>query len=240
MYRYAEITSLIYPLQELQDRMSLEVPAAFIKEEGIRESSDQLTAHYGLVYYTHADNDPDGDEMDVQPVLERLAHDVLDAYEVEWTVTNDDRGRNTLSTLITVMWPEELQEDPPTDAGLRVANDAVDVVPLTIYADQDVYNVATDGNDFQVLLNGKKVIEAAPSAAYALGAMVPLLRDALVDIEVNNGMEPSAPNDFLAGIAMAIVDTPDMTDEAKEHFVKFYELTTLKDWEPAAGEEPES
>lgn len=241
MYRSAEITSLIYPLQELQDRVSLEVPAAFIKEEGIRESGDQQMARYGLMHYTRADNDPDGDEMDVQAIVERLAHEVLDDYEIVWEVTQDERGRNTLYTVITVTWPEEPQEEPFfAEAGYHTANDALDIVPLTVYADQDVYNVATDGNDFQVLLNGKKVLDDAPSAAYALGCLVPLLRDALTEIEINSGMEPSGANDFLAGIAVAFIDTPDLTDEAKEHFVKFFELTTLKDWEAATEEDSES
>ncbi|KKN21807.1 hypothetical protein LCGC14_0921640 [marine sediment metagenome] len=238
MHRSAEVTSLISPLQELQDRVSLEVPTSFLKEEGIREADDQMTALYGIVYYAREDNEPQGDELDVAAVVDRLAEDVLSAYEVEWTVQHTGEGRSVLGAVIKVSWPQG--QKPKEAAVQRHANDAMTVVPLTIYADQDVYNVATDGNDFQVLLNGNVVIDAAPSAAYALGAMVPLLRDALIEIEANNGMEPSPDNDFLAGSAASIIDNPNLTDEAKEHFVKFYELTTLRDWAASTEEDPES
>lgn len=237
MHRYAEITSLIYPLQELQDRVSLEIPTAFLKEEGIREATDQLTAKYAVVYYTTADNEPDGDEMDVRAVLERLAKDVMSSYEIVWDIQHDERSRSTQGTTVSVSWPE-VPPEGPREAMFRRANDAMDVVPLTIYADQNVYNITTDGNTFQILRNGQPAVQDAPSAQYALGALIPLLREELTEIENTNGMEPSPVNDFLAGLALSIIDTPEIPDEAKEHFVKFYELVTLRDF-GAATEESE-
>ena len=167
MYRSAEITSLISPLQELQDRISLEVPAAFIQEESIREADDQKTASYALVYHTREDNDPAGYELDVTAVLDRLAEDVLSSHEVAWNVDYDGRGYGELEASVVVAWPDAKEREASI---VRRANDALDVVPLTVYADQDVYNVATDGNTFQILLNGNAVVGDAPSAAFALGA----------------------------------------------------------------------
>lgn len=227
MYRCAQIESLIYPLQELQDRVSLEIPAAYIKEESIRESTDQQSAKYGISYYETADNEPDGDEMDVTPVLERLAEDVMSGYEVDWDIQHDDRSRSTITTTVSVFWPEQ-----PREAAFRQAGDELDVVPLTVYADQNVINIATDGNTFQVLLNGEKVVDDAPSAQYALGQLVPIMREQLEEIETTQG-SASSPNDFLAGMALTLIDSPTIPDEAKEHFVKFYETTTLKDFEAA-------
>lgn len=231
MYRYAEITSLIYPLQELQDRASLEIPAAFVKEEGIRESEDQRVAKYAIVYYRVANNEPAGDEMDVQPVLERLAQDVFSDYEVTWDIQHNERSRDTLETIVTVTWPEG---HDAREASLRRADAPYDVFPLTVYADQDVYNVATDGGQFLVLKNGEPIVTDAPSPAYCLGSLVSILRDQLQEIEATAGVPTSPPNDFLAAMAMSVIDTPELADEAKEHFVKFYELTTLKDWEAEA------
>ncbi len=231
MFRYAEITSLIHPVQELQDRISLEVPAKFIQAESIRESDDRRTAEYEII-------STPGSRLDVPGIVEKLAHDVMGPYGIEWDIQHQARGRDASATALTVSLPPAQTAHRAARTGAyRQANDAQQVVPLTIYADQDVYNVATDGNTFSVLLNGEVVFKEAPSAQYALGAMVPMLRDALTEIEANNGMEPSGNNDFLAGIASALIDTPDYTDEAKAHFVKFYELTTLKDW-AAAEDEP--
>jgi len=242
MQKFAEITSLVYPLQEIQDRASLEIPTEYFREESISESSDQQIAHYRLTYYVRADNDPSGETIDVRAKFDQIVPDVMrnnDYADMVWEITEDERGRNERGITVTVTWEEDQpQEEPLFTGAYRQANDAMSVVPLTVYADQDVYNVATDGNTFQVLHNGKPVVEDAPSAAYALGAMVPLLRDALQQIEHTNGMEPSGSNDFLAGIAMAIVDSPEITDEAKEHFVTFYELTTLRDWD-AVTEDPD-
>jgi len=235
MHRYAELTSLLYPLQELQDRISLELPAAFLKAEQIQEATDQKSARYAITYYLTADNEPGGDEVDVQGILERLATDVLDKKEVVWDIRHDEGDSGEYNTVVAVTWPEG---GPPTEREAS-ATEPYDALPLTTYADQNVYNIATDGNTFFILKNGKAVVEDAPSPAYALGALVPLLRAELVDIETTSGLQSSPPNDFLAGLAMTIIDTPEITDEAKEHFVKFYELTTLTDFEAQDGEEIE-
>lgn len=229
MYRSAEIDSLSLPLQELQDRVSLEVPAGFMQEESIREAGDQQSARYGLIYYLREDNEPDGRRLDIQSIVKRLAEDVLSAYDVVWTISNDGRGRNTQRIDVTVTWPPKEEQEDEFFVG-AATNDLLDVVPLTVYADNDVINIATDGNTFQVLVNGQRVLEDAPSAAFALGALVPLLRDALADIEFIGGIEPSAEHDFLEGIAPVLLDDPNIPDEAREHFITFLELTTLKDW----------
>jgi len=230
MYRYAEITSLLFPLQELQDRVSLESPGKFRpKEEGFRESADQQVAHYSIVYYRTIDGEPGSSEVNAEPILERLAEDVFSEYDVDWDIQHSDRSRDTRETVVTVTW----LEGSPREAALRVADAPYDVFPLTIYADQDVYNVATDGNQFLVLKNGEPVVNDAPSPAYALGSLVSILREELDTIEATSGVPNSPPNDFLAAMAMSVVDTPDLPDEAKEHFVKFYELVTLKDFEAA-------
>lgn len=229
MYRSAEITSLLYPVQELQDRVSLEIPAVFVKEEALRESEDQRVAKYAIVYYRTADNDPAGEKMDILPVLERLADDVMSEYDVVWDIQHNDRSRDTVEAVVTVGWPEG--HGTAREASLREADAPYDVFPLTIYCGQDVYNVATDGNQFLVLKNGEPVVDDAPSPAYCLGSLVSILREELDELEATAGVPTSPPNDFLAAMAMSIIDTPNLPDEAKEHFVKFYELTTLKDWD---------
>ena len=235
MYRSAELTSLLYPLQELQDRISLEVPATFLKDERIQESTDQNLARYSIAYYLTADNEPEGDEADIQSIVERLAENVLNDKEVLWDIKHGGSDRGVYETTVSVTWPEGTQ---PREAS---AAEPYDALPLTTYADQNVYNIATDGNTFFILKNGKAVVEDAPSPAYALGALIPLLREELLDIETTSGLQNSPPNDFLAGLAMSVIDTPDIDDEAKEHFVKFYELVTLTDFEAQGGdEEPEN
>lgn len=233
MYKYAELTSLLYPLQELQDRISLELPAAFLKAERIQEAADQKSAKYSITYYLTPNNEPDGDVVDVQGILERLAADVLDEKEVVWDIRHSENKQGAHDTVVVVGWPKGSQ---PAERNAS-ATEPYDALPLTTYADQNVYNIATDGNTFFILKNGKAVVKDAPSPAYALGALVPLLRAELMDIETTSGLQNSPPNDFLAGLAMTIIDRPDMTDEAKEHFVKFYELTTLTDF--AAKEDGE-
>lgn len=224
MLRAAEVTSLLSPLQELQDRISLEIPPSFTHEESLSEATDQSNAHYSIIYYLTENNDPDGERMDVKGAVRRLAEDVLTEYEeVEWDIHHDKRSRDTHRLTVTVHWAEE-----PTTAAAE-AEDGYDVFPLTTYAGQDVYNIATDGNSFVVLSNGHPVVEA-PSAQYALGALVSLLRGRLTEMEAEAGFAASPPTDFLAATALSIIDDPGLSDEAKEYFVQFYELATLKDF----------
>ena len=226
-----EIDSLIYPLQELQDRISLEVPAAFIQEESIRESTDQHIAYYSLLYYLKEDNKPDGKTFNVKKVVDRLAKEVLSEKDVMYQITHDEQGRNTREFVVKVTYPE----DRPKTASLRFAS-KWSPLPFTTYVGEDVYNLATDGASFAVLKNGNVVAENLPSPAYALGAAMDPLQKALFDIEELEGYS-SPPNDFIAGSAQSILENNDVPEGAKEHFVKFYELVTLKDF--AASEEPE-
>lgn len=226
MLRYAELDSLIYLLQELQDRVSLEVPAAFVKEESIREATDQNVAKYSIVYYDTANNEPDGDELDVEPIVDRLAKDVMETYAVDYDVDHVGRSRNSHETVVTVRWDDQRKAQfRKADVGPTAA------LPVTIYVGQDVYNLTTDGQTYAILKNGEPVVQAAPSPAYALGAMLGVLQAALPDVETSESMPPSPPTDFLAGLAMHIVETPGISDEAKEHFVQFFELVTLHDFE---------
>lgn len=237
MLRLADkIESLIYPLQELQDRLSLEIPASFIREESIRESADQQKAVYSLVHYLTEDNASDSENpatLNVEPIIKATAHDVLDAYEnIEWDIFTDDLSRDTKDTVVSVYWAEETLDRTATTE--QVEGVPYDLIPLTTYAADHVYNVATDGNTYVILLDGKIIVEDLPSPAYALGQLITYLQDELAEIENTEGIEPSDPADFLAGAAQAVVDMPDLSDDAKEHFVRFYELTTLRDWDAAS------
>lgn len=237
MLRLADqIESLIYPLQELQDRLSLEVPASFIREESIRESADQRKATYSMVHYLTEDNAPDSENpatLDVEPIVDALAEDVLGKYEnIEWDMYTEELSRSTRDTVVSVYWSDQ-ERTADTE---QIGGVPYDVIPLTIYAGDRVYNLATDGNTYVILKDGQVLVEDLPSPAYALGQLVPHLRSELAEIENSEGIEPSSNNDFLAGIATTVVDMPDMPEDAKEHFVQFYELTTLKDWDAAQDE----
>lgn len=224
MHIYAQIESLIYPLQELQDRVSLEVPAAFVKEESIRESDDQHIATYAITYYGTEDNDPQGESMDVKKVVAQLAKDVMRQYpEIHYETENNERARNTTTTSVIVTWSDR-------QASYRRADAPLKALPLTIYAQEDVYNIASAGGTFSILKNGEAIEDDLPSPAFALGVLINYLQDDLTKIEAAAGLEASPPTDFLAGIATNIVNTPDLPDEAKEHFVDFYELVTLKEF----------
>jgi hypothetical protein len=238
MLRLADqIESLIYPLQELQDRLSLEVPASFIREESIRESADQQKATYSMMHYLTEDNAPDDENpatLDVEPIVEALAEDVLGKYEnITWDMYTDELSRSTRDTVVSVYWTDN---DTRTAATEQIDGVPYDVVPLTIYAGDRVYNLATDGNSYVILKDGQVLVEDLPSPAFALGQLVPHLREELAKIENTEGIEPSSEDDFLAGVASTVVDMPDVSDEAKEHFVQFYELTTLKDWDATQDE----
>lgn len=234
MLRLADkIESLIYPLQELQDRLSLEVPASFIRGESIRESADQQKAVYSMVHYLTENNAPDSEDpatLDVEPIIKALAHDVFDAYEnIDWDIYTDELSRDAKDTMVSVYWAEETENRTATTE--QVEGVPYDVIPLTTYAADHVYNVATDGNSYVILRDGKVLVDDLPSPAYALGQLITFLQDELAEIENTEGIEPSDPADFLAGAAQAVVDMPDLSDDAKEHFVRFYELTTLRDWD---------
>lgn len=229
--RLAAADSLLYPLQELQDRVSLEVPATYIKEEGIRESADQQVAKYTIIYYLTEDDEPDGDELNIKSIIDRLARDVLDTYPIEWEAQHTNRNRNTYQTVVTLRWPNEKRQ---ASVRRHADEELMTVLPITTYVGDDVYNLTTDGQSFFILKNGDAVVEA-PSPAYAVGSLLSILRAILPDLEFAQNLPKSPPHDFLAGAAMGIVDSPELSDAAKEHFVKFYEMVTLKDGDVALG-----
>ena len=222
--RLAEpLQSLVYPLQELRDRLNLEITAPFVKEEEIQEAGDQQSARYTLAVYTTVRGSGQGEKKDFEPIVTRIAQDVFGNYDVEWEMHPVQRSRNTQEFAITI-FPAVRQ------ARFRGAASPYNVIPLTVYVDEDVYNLATDGRAFVVLKNGEVLLEA-PSPAYALGALCALAPQALDGLQQTQDLAKSPPHDFLAGLATAVLDWPGIPDEAKEHFVRFYELTTLRDFE---------
>lgn len=229
MLRHAEIESLIYPLQDLQARVGLSVPAEYVDKEVINEAPDGASAYYSLTYYRRAGNDPKGKILNIEPILNQLVGDALAEYNVTWDVTSTPQGRNATTTTVTIQRGGESKKE-----ATHVASVPYDVVPFTVYVDQDVYNLATDGNTFVLLKNGDVLVDDLPSPQYAFGTLVSYLREALDEVERTEGVE-SPTNDFIAGLAMTLVDTPEISDEAKEHFIQFYELTMRQDFE-AAGE----
>ena len=215
-------------VEDLRNVLSLEIPASFVKQELIQESDDQRTAAYRLTWYSRANNEPNGDQLDIGTIIDDAAADLLGRqYDLDFKIGHEDEGKLNTSTVRA--------QSKTREASMRSA-DADTAIPLTLYVGQDVFNVAIDGDSFAVLQNGDLIEAGLPSVPYALGRLTVHALHHLPDIEAEAAVDAGHPNDFLAGIAEAIIDAPDVTDEALEHFVTFYEMVTLRDFEAGQGE----
>lgn len=221
--------SLIYPLEELQDRISLEVPASYIKEESIRESADQNQARLQVVWYRTEDNKPDGQEMNVAAKIEPLVKDVMENKPVTYDIMTEGRSRNTFMTMVTLTWPSK-------EARVAAATTAADI-PFTFYVGENVFSFETDGNTYSLLKNGEVLVDDLPSLSFALGVAVDPLKEELGELVDEPGEERVI--DFLSGAASTIIDSEVIPEAAKEAFVTFFELTTNKDLEAVVGEDEE-
>jgi len=231
MYTFAQDIgapkSLIEPLRELQDRIRLEVPEEYVKTEEIRESADQQTAGLTLIWYDRADGKPDGEPMDVEPIVDRLTEEVLMQYPIAWDFsTQDEDNVFTHETQVKARWQEGKE---PTTADVP-PDDSVDPYSFTTTVGNVTYAVATThGTEWSVLRNGEVVEDGLGSVPAAFGAMVKhLLADlSLIGEELGN---PSAADDgdldFLTALAPALASSPVVSEEARGHLITFVEMVT--------------
>ncbi len=237
MFRLAQETdSLLEPLQELQDRISLEVPPSYVKEEHIRESSDQQTANYVITWYTTEDADPTGDDLDVETIIESMTASVLNSKEgVEWDMSSEPIGTNTFRSSIQVKFT------PTTANVLKIAQDISPAAeaPVSFYIADDVYGVdSPDQLEYRILKNGEVYSDGYDSLPDALGGMFGEVLSAVQDMEMEKGEDPNTVRgDFLLGIADLIMGDEAISEEAKEHFVVFVELLTNRDVEAYTEED---
>jgi hypothetical protein len=223
--------SLIYPLEELQDRISLEVPASYIKEESIRESSDQQQARLQIIWYTTEDNDPEGQQLNVAKKITPIVEDVMANKPVNYDIMSESRSRNTYMTMVTLTWADD--KVARTAAEVTTANE----VPLTFYANENVYSFLLDGTTVSLLKNGGVLADGFDSLAQAFGAATAPLVDEIATISNVPGEDVLI--DSLFGAAEYVVDSDALSDKAKESFVDFFELATNKDFDAVIREEDE-
>jgi hypothetical protein len=219
-------------IEDLKNLLSLEIPSSFIKEETIRESDDQRKAAYVLTWYSHANNEAGANTINAAELIEEKAADMIGRqYGLPYETKHRPQSDGLFKSAVRV----GLKEGKEREAQSRRA-DADASVPLTLYVGSDVFNVAIDGDDFAILQNGKRIEAGLPSVPFALGRLAVHALAYLPEVEAEAALAASSPNDFLGGIAEAIVEAPDVSDEALAHFATFYEMVTLRDFGALVGD----
>jgi hypothetical protein len=194
-----------------------------------------------LVWYDIENLQEDSEELDVEPIIEDVASQVLGNMDwLEYSLTTDRTARHTFQTSIQVKYKNEER----TASLKRVAQDIVppDAYPFSVYAGEDIYGIETEaeGESYRITENGISLEEDFPSASLAFGSLVGPLLERLKEIEAGEGREETlqVDEDFLLGLAAYVMGNGQITEEAREHFVTFVELVTNQDLE-AQLEEPE-
>jgi hypothetical protein len=226
-----EIDSLLKPLRELQGRVRLEVPESYLKEERIRESSDQQSASYIVTWYDVENmKEEEGKEpLDLEPIIDEVAEIVLGSKDgIEFKVEHQRRARHTFQTTVKVNYTGK------KTAGYRSAQDIVpsDVYPVTLYIGEDVFGIdSDDGLDFRITENGDVLADGYGSAPDAFGAVVTAAIDKLRDLEASKGREDqlTVEQEILVGISDYYLNSDTISDDAKGHLVEFVELVTNHD-----------
>ena len=218
-----ELSSLVEPLRELRDRISLEVPDTFIQEESIRESADQQTASLMIVWYEKEDNKPEGEFLDVKSIIDRLTEEVLSDKSVEYETTEDEKKQNVTQTLIKVYLDESRAAASPPE---------FPEVELFIDFGENEYEVIDDGDSFSVLRNGEVADDKQPSVAYALGTLAGhVLQDAAEANEADSETFVQADQDFLLAVSAFLANSPMIPDDdVRSLLIEFVELATNREF----------
>jgi len=191
-------------IDEVRDRLLLRFPRTAIKER--IKGTDTIIEYIVKI--------PKNDESVITDVI----HEVEPIFP--WL---------NIKTKRTKKGAVKITAEPKTDDIPR-STDQVRPIPITFYVGDDVISLAMDGDTFAILKNGDILETDFPSPGFALGAMVKYVAESMISLE-NDGSIPSSPNsDLVAGMAELLVDLPDVSKEAKNHFIKFYEMVTLKDF----------
>lgn len=226
-----DIDSLIAPLRELEGRFRLEVPEEYVKEERIRESSDQQSATFLVTWYDveNKDASADPEPLNLEPVIDELAESVLGSKnELTFQTIHERRGRHTFLSAVKVQFKAR------TAGFRREGQDIVpaDTYPVTLYFGDDVFGIdSDDGVTYRTTKNGEVLEDGFESAADAGGSLVgPSIR-MLIDLESSKGRgdQLTVEQDFLVGISDYYLNSDTINEDAKEHLVAFVELVTNRD-----------
>lgn len=221
--------ALMLPIQELQDRISLEIPASYVQEENVEALPDEVAAELQLTWYRRENNAPDGAELDGVTILNQLAEDVLETKGLVYDVRHERRGRNEFVSTVRVELPPDYHGAAVNDEPVPQVQPQSDQVPLVVYCGEDVLGVEFDGSTFAVTRNGELAVDDLASPAEAFGAMLRFCLPALQDLALSQD-GATALQDYLAGSAATLIDSADVSPEAQEAFVVFYELLTLREF----------
>lgn len=223
--------SLLGPLRELQGRFRLEVPDEYVKEERIRESSDQQTATLTITWYDVENKDPstNTEPLNLEPVINELAESVLgDKEDLNFQVAHERRGRHTFLSAIKVQFKARL-------AGFRIEGRDIipsDTYPVTLYIGDDVFGIdSEDGLTYRTTKNGEVLGDGFTSAADAAGSLIGPAISMLIEVEAEKGRDDqlAVEQDFLVGIADYYLNSETISEDAKAHFIQFVELVTNRD-----------
>jgi hypothetical protein len=221
LYAQTPISSLVLPLRELRDRISLEVPDTFIQEESIRESADQQTASLLIVWYEREDNRPDGEFLDVKSIIDRLVEDVLSDKPIDYERTEDEKKQNVTQTLIKLYWDETKTAAVPPE---------FPEAELFVDFGENEYEIVDDGDSFTVLRNGEVSDDKQPSIAYALGTLTGRALDDLAEAGKADAYD-QVDQDFLLAVSQFLIDSPIVPDDdVRDLFVEFVELVTNREF----------
>lgn len=223
-----KIDSLLEPLRELQGRFRLEVPESYVKEERIRESSDQESASYVITWYDVENmKEEEGVEpLDIEPILNELAEIVLGSKDgIEFSTETIRRARHTFQTTIKVNFSAKT-------AGFRFAQDIIpaNVYPVTLYIGEDVYGIdSEDGLSYRLTENGDTLADGYGSAPDAFGALFTLAIEKLADLEEGRSDKLTVEQELLVGISDYYLNSDTISEDAKKHLIAFVELVTNHD-----------
>lgn len=223
LYAQSDISSLVEPLRELRDRISLEVPDTFIQEESIRESADQQTAALLIVWYEKEDNEEDGEFLDVKSVIERLVEEVLSDKPIAVEITDDEKKQNVTQTLVKVYWDESRTAAVPPE---------FPEAEMFVDFNGNEYEIVDDGDSFTVLRNGEVADSKQPSLAYALGTLAGhVLQDTAEANEADSESYVQADQDFLLSVSQFLADSPMIADSSvRDLLVEFVEMVTNREF----------
>jgi hypothetical protein len=221
-------------LRGFQDRLSLLVPEAVMKEESLAEGLDQRTARYTLVWY----NEPEKNaKVNVRKTVSDLCDQLFgDREDLTYEVGDTQRSVDTSQIMITL---ENLEEESEREAGIKQAAQPVRPfqIPFVLDFQDNIYRIESrDGSEtFVVLRNGDVVEDGCPSVSAAFGK---LTKHLLVDLsfaeEISSTQQSldSIDKDFIESVAQYLANSPVVTKEAAKHLTAFVELVTNRVFEP--------
>ncbi len=228
------IDSLLEPLRELEGRFRLEVPEEYVKEERIRESSDQQTATFIITWYDieNKDTKDDMEPLNLEPIIDELAEAVLGSNDdITFQIAHHRRGRHTFVSAVKV----QFKPDTNRTAGFRREGQDIvppDTYPVTLYIGDDIFGIDSDnGVTYRTIKNGEVLGDNFESAADAAGSLIGPAISMIMDLEASKGRDDqlAVEQDFLVGISDYYLNSDTISEDAKEHLVSFVELVTNRD-----------